>query len=296
MTKKTLLAALFAILAPALFSQPWFQTGDQWTYYVTTGWNGSNWGFHTLTVEGDTLIDNTLWKKITYRQITLPPEDFYVRAEGQQVYRLRTEGSPLSRVKIYDFSLVPGDTVQLSALQWYVVVDTSRLMVGHQQRRVQHFQWKGSGPIYAVVEGIGMTGLAQDPANPNACSFLLLDMPFCMGDVDGYSFYFRCFRRDENDLYWPFPNVCQTLNTANFDDEARLVRVWPNPARTQLWTRGNYKMLRLFDAQGRLVWENIALSGDLSEVPVGHLPRGIYFLSAYSEAGAVTVQRIVLVP
>ncbi|MCS7037462.1 MAG: T9SS type A sorting domain-containing protein [Saprospiraceae bacterium] len=294
MTKKTLFTGFFALLAHAAVAQTWFQNGDQWVYYVTTGWDGSNWGLHRLSVGGDTLLGNTVWKKLVYTQITQPPQTFLVRAEGQQVFHLNFPfNSPPKALKIYDFSLRPGDTMRIDSVRWYLIVDTTRIMAGNQQRRVQHFRWRGTGPVLAAIEGIGMTGLAQDSKEENACSFFLLAQPFCMGAVDGYSFFFRCFSRLPDDRYWPF-SICSTLSAPSPTDAP--VRVWPNPAYDLLWVSGQYRTLQLFDAQGRLMWESAAPAGAPAEILVAHLPRGVYFLWAFSENGVADVQRVVLAP
>lgn len=294
MFKKVLFAPVFALLAHAALAQTWFQTGDQWVYYVTTGLNFPNWGLHRLTVEGDTLLGDTLWKKLVYREISISPTTFLVRAEGQQViHRIYSYNSPPKAVKIYDFSLRPGDTLRIDSTRWYVIVDTTHMMAGNQQRRVQHFRWKGMGAVYAAVEGIGMTGSAQDPTAERVCSFLLLSVPYCMGFVDGYDFFFRCFSRGGDDRYWPF-SICQTLSAPSPTVEP--VRVWPNPAQDRFWARGEYRALQLFDAQGRLVWENPAPTSNPLEIPVAHLPRGVYFLWSSADNGAVGVQRVVLAP
>ncbi len=294
MFKRLCLALFLALLAYIATAQTWFQNGDEWTYYVTTGWNLSNWGHHRLTVEGDTLLGDALWKKLVYREINIPPRTFLARAEGQQVFQLDFfSASPPEVFKIYDFSLRPGDTLHMGTTRWYVITDTTRRMMGNQWRRVQHFQWKGTGPVYAAVEGIGMTGLAQDPTAEKVCSFLLLNMPYCTGFVDGYDIFFRCFSRGADDRYWPF-GICQTLSTPS--PTAEPVQVWPNPAYDRLWVGGEYRVFRLFDAQGRWVWENTAPASDPLEVPVAHLPRGVYFLWACTDEGAVGVRRLVLAP
>lgn len=294
MLKRLCFALFLALLAHTLPAQTWFQNGDEWTYYVTTGWNFPNWGHHRLTVEGDTLLGDTLWKKLVYREINLPPRTFLARAEGQQVFHLDFFSvSPPKVFKIYDFSLRPGDTLRIDTARWYIITDTMRRMIGNQPRQVQHFRWKGTGSTYAAIEGIGMTGLAQDPAAENVCAFLLLSIPYCMGFVDRYDFFFRCFSRGADDRYWPF-SICQTLTASS--PAAEPVQVWPNPAHDRLWIRGEYRAFRLFDAQGRWVWENTAPASDPLEISVAHLPRGVYFLWAFTDEGAVGVQRVVLAP
>ncbi len=174
-------------------------------------------------------MGNNFWKQVWYEQINMPATYFFVQAGGEQVHHLRfSYNQPPKEVKIYDFSLLPGDTLRLNANQWYAVVDTTRVPVGSQQRRAQRIRFKGEGDTFLVVEGIGMVGLAAAPDKPNVCSFLLVDTPFCMGAVDGYSFYFRCFRSAQRDQYGFYPEVCKTLQAEEIPEER--VEVWPNPA------------------------------------------------------------------
>lgn len=273
----------------------WFQAGDRWAYYTTTGWNGGNWGIHTLTVVGDTLMGNNFWKQVRYEQINIPATYFFVRAEGKRVHHLHFPyNQPSKEVKIYDFLLLPGDTLRLNVNQWYAVVDTTRVPVGGQQRRAQRIRFKGEGDTFLVVEGIGMVGSAAAPDNPNVCSFLLVDTPFCMGFVDGYSFYFRCFRSAQGNQYGFFPEVCKTLQIGEVSEQG--VEVRPNPASAGFWVRGEYPRVRLLDTQGRNVWEGEVAEGLPTWVPVGSLPRGVYLLHAFSDTGGGVVRRVLLAP
>ncbi len=295
MNKKGLLLFSLCLLASALSAQVWFQVGDRWAYYTTTGWNGGNWGIHTLTVVGDTLVGNNRWKQIRYEQINMPVTYFFARAEGERVYHLHFPfDGPPQVAKIYDFSLLPGDTLRLNANQWYAVVDTTRVPVGSQQRRAQRIRFKGEGDTFLVVEGIGMVGLAAAPNNPNVCSFLLVDTAFCMEFVDGYSYYFRCFRSAQGDQYGFFPEVCKTLQAREAPEQR--VEVWPNPASAGFWVHSEYPRVRLLDAQGRNVWEGEVAEGLPTWVPVGSLPRGVYLLHAFSDTGGGVGRRVLLAP
>ncbi len=291
--KKALLPTLLTLWVWSASAQVWFQVGDRWAYYVTTGWNGGNWGIHTLTVEGDTLIADTVWKQVVYREINMPPTTFYVRAEGERVYHLKAPIAGPPKVNLlYDFSLAPGDTLYIAQQQWYVVLDTSTVAVGQQQRRRQTIRWKGSNEHLEVVEGIGMTGRREEPYN--ACAFLLLDIPFCMGAVDGYSFFFQCFRNAQGDEYSHVPESCSALGAAEVAPFAP--KVWPNPAQERLWVEGEYVLLRLFDIQGRLVLETRPAAGEVAELRVGHLPEGVYLLYTLSANGLWGRLRVVFAP
>ncbi len=240
-------------------------------------------------------MGNNFWKQVRYEQINIPATYFFVRAEGKRVHHLHFPyNQPSKEVKIYDFLLLPGDTLRLNVNQWYAVVDTTRVPVGGQQRRAQRIRFKGEGDTFLVVEGIGMVGSAAAPDNPNVCSFLLVDTPFCMGFVDGYSFYFRCFRSAQGNQYGFFPEVCKTLQIGEVSEQG--VEVRPNPASAGFWVRGEYPRVRLLDTQGRNVWEGEVAEGLPTWVPVGSLPRGVYLLHAFSDTGGGVVRRVLLAP
>ncbi|MBK9335933.1 MAG: T9SS type A sorting domain-containing protein [Lewinellaceae bacterium] len=288
--KQFFVASALLSLCSLAQAQQWLQDGDQWAYYVTTGWNAPNYGMHRLVVEGDTIVDGLSWKKLTYYQITVPPSTYLSRAEGDQVFSRKEWTNEV--FKIYDFALVPGDTVQYNTNGRYVLRDTGSINVAGQIRRTQTVRLVGSSADLFFIEGIGFTGNPQEPDNPNVCSFLLLNIAYCMGFVDGYSFYFRCFRSAQGGLYSPFDD-CLVLHTEASTSSKSPVRVWPNPANDRLFVQGNCRALQLCDARGRVVLEEKMPAGDVAEIQTSHLPNGMYLLFCRFDDGQVAVQKVV---
>jgi len=288
--KHLFFAFALLLLCPGAQAQQWLQDGDQWAYYVTTGWNAPNYGMHRLVVEGDTTVDGQSWKKLTYYQITVPPSTYLARAEGSQVYSRKEWNNEV--FKIYDFALVPGDTVQYNTNGRYVIRDTGSINAAGQIRRTQTVRLVGSNADMFFIEGIGFTGNPQEPDNPNVCSFLLLNIPYCMGAVDGYSLYFRCFSSAQGAMYSPF-NDCLILHTDASTASISPVRVWPNPANDRLFVQGNCRALQLCDALGRVILEEKMLAGDVSEIRTSHLANGMYLLLCHFDDGQVAVRKVV---
>lgn len=90
----------------------WFQPGDEWTYDVFKGWSPDVNGLNRLKVDKEVII---LGEKLT-RLLRHNPmnsgsanEILLVRQEGEKVFL--QNGGPGSSIPLYDFSLIPGDTL-----------------------------------------------------------------------------------------------------------------------------------------------------------------------------------------
>ena len=75
-----------------------------------------------------------------------------------------------------------------------------------------------------------------------------------------------------------------------------LLHLSPNPAQTVLLVQptkqGNWTQLQLHDAQGK-VWHQQAWTDAQQEIQVADLAPGLYFITLYSETGAVATEKFV---
>lgn len=92
------------------------------------------------------------------------------------------------------------------------------------------------------------------------------------------------------DYNWPIEtNDANTtftiLSRGDFATDSS-VRIYPNPAKDVVTVAGSaeLKSIQLYDVQGRLL-QSVAASGLQSSVNVSSLPKGVYFVKAFTEKG-----------
>jgi len=271
----------------------WFQPGDEWTYDVFKGWSPDVNGLNRLKVDKEVII---LGEKLT-RLLRHNPmnsgsanEILLVRQEGEKVFL--QNGGPGSSIPLYDFSLIPGDTLFFfagSERPNYVILDTGRVFLVGQERRTQTVQHSSISYPLLLVEGIGPVGNPLEPAANYFCSYLVLIDNFCNAAGDGTSAFFRCFGNHQG-VYAPFAGC---LVDTEEQETTTPVRVWPNPADERLTVQGDCLALRLFDSQGRFVYESTPLPESIqSEIPTADLPNGVYVLVCRLENGQLFSKRV----
>ncbi len=294
MNPKLLLFLCCLTNQPYLYSQDWFQTGDSWTYDVTTGWEASNYGLHGLKVLGDSLVEGETWKKIRYRQITQPDEYFLAKASGNQVLARQLYGMGVHRV--YNFDAGPGDTIRYSNNQaYYRVVDTSTVLIAGKWRKQQIVHFNDEPEPFQLLQGIGMTGRSDLPLSPNTCSFLLPNFPFCTGVVDGYDFRFRCFEDSAGNRYSP-QNSCLQIEEEEEEEKIREAMVWPNPTTGVLQVREEIEEVKLYQINGTPLSGVQIIQGYPTRAIVPKLPLGMYLIEIRQTNGSVFRQRILYFP
>lgn len=76
--------------------------------------------------------------------------------------------------------------------------------------------------------------------------------------------------------------------------------VYPNPAQTQALVRSSTSMhkadLRLYDGQGRCVWQHEQLEGSEWTLPVSELPAGLYWVLLQQGQQAFPAQKLLVLP
>jgi len=288
--KKLLCIPLVMLLYTCSYAQvQWFQSGDEWTYDIYTSWIPELTGTCRLYVNQDVTITGQTWKRL----IRTFPENgggagfFYVRQESDKVFVGQLSGS---KTLIYDFSLGPGDTLIMGPWSWYTVLDTGSVFLAGQVRRTQtieHIDWHYTPLV--LVEGIGATIDPNNPTNKVTCSYLFLNQDFCHNSGDGMNAYFRCFGNPQG-VYAPFEGC---LVDTEEQETTTPVQVRPNPADERLMVQGACLALRLFDSQGRLVYESAPEPENVQvEIPTADLPNGVYVLVCRLENGQLFSKRV----
>ncbi len=288
--KKHLLLAALVLSGVCLQAQlAWFQIGDEWTFEVYKGWFPEVSGLNRIKIEKEVNLGGESWMWLRrYHYLDSSPNAYhYARQEGDKIY---VWGGVNSKRLVYDFSLVPGDTLKFIPSYYYAVLDTGSVFLAGQVRRTQTVQHSFINYPLLLVEGIGAVGNPEDSDDKYACSYIFLDADFCHAAGDGTTAYFRCFGNTQG-VYAPFEGC---LVSADKLDAPTPVRVWPNPANDRLFVQGNCRMLQLCDAQGRIVLEEKRFAGNTTEIPTCQLPNGLYFLICRFDGGEIYTHKVVL--
>lgn len=286
---------LFALLLASVFgataqTTPWFQVGNEWTYDMYLGWNPSQ-GLHSIVILDEVTLGGTVpWMRFRRRHADGGNLKFYyARQEGEKIYSLGGPGA--TPECIYDFGMQPGDTLFFTPFKYYTVLDTGSIFAAGRMRRTQTV--RHSDPYYSLlllVEGIGPVGNPEEPGSPNFCSFFFLNEDFCHAFGDGMSAYFRCYA-DADGVYAPFAGCLVSSGEAESPDA---IRVWPCPAKERLFVQGDFRAVELFDSRGRFVPTETTRNNSQSEIRIGHLPSGVYWLRCRTEHGELTFRKVVV--
>ncbi|MBK7407273.1 MAG: T9SS type A sorting domain-containing protein [Saprospirales bacterium] len=251
--------ALFCFLwISSLQSQTWLADGQTWEYDVTGGWDPSGYGKLILQVEGDSTVQGVPCKRLVHYFPNSTKQVVYTYEEQEKVYVY----DPYTHVfeKIYDFTLVPGDTVFFQWGRKYVIDSVGVAQIAGANRKFQRIQLYGNSldsGIYLVVEGLGLVSKVDSSLPENDCIFFFLQYSFCDEAVDGRSYRFRCFS-DGSNTYDPY-GLC-TLNGVSEVQKDEELHVFPNPAESAFTIRlgeetAETGLLTLFDQTGRVIWQ-----------------------------------------
>jgi len=189
----------------------WFNTADQWTFHVISGWVGQ--GIETIRPKNDTTVDGVVYKKLLrHAQYAIggQSDDFrLMRQEGQKIFA-RSQWPVVSydELLLYDFALNVGDTVHLPLYEnqspdlAYVISGLTTVVIGGQTRVKQSIRWLNS-PVEkgTLIEGIGcVEGLHKIGGvdclteaylfldEPSALAFDGPERKFCSFQSDAYVF------------------------------------------------------------------------------------------------------------
>lgn len=289
MKKQNLLLALLLTSALSASAQPtpWFQIGNEWTYDMYFGWWLQPPGQYRMVIVGEVMLTGKMWMRI--RRAHADGDNiklYHVRQEDEKIYAWYGG----LEVCLYDFGLQPGDTLVINAAQYYTVQDTGSVFVAGRTRRTQTIRHSNYYFPMLLVEGIGPVGNPQEPNNAGTCSFFFVNEEFCHIQGDIMSAFFRCFA-DANGVYAPFAGCLVSSGEVESPDA---IRVWPNPAHERLFVQGAFRTIELFDTHGRLVTTETTIPDGQTEIQIGHLPSGVYWLRCQTGGGELAVRKVVV--
>lgn len=279
---KKLLLPVYASLALSAGAQqyvPLLNEQNTWLVEVS-GWITVN---ITYWIEGDTLIEDTGYKKVWYEEEGLA---------GQYVYGLMREDVAEKKIYVrypnideelfYDFAAEVNDLVTIypyGSAETDTVSAVLTEMVGGTERTEVQFH-KGWWTDEWVV-GMGSTqGLTNPWANYLEFSPRLL-----------------CFY-EGNDLAWDNPDDETICNLFLKLDESNSVSfaTWPNPACDEFYVQLKSSMgveLELISIAGEVVLKS-RLTAITSRVSASDLEEGVYFLRLTGADGTSATKKIVV--
>ncbi len=296
------LIGIFFISISSLSGQNWLQQGQQWTYIAGGGFPNPDDGLRTLSITGDTIIASKNCKilsDVLVGSSSLPPFLFFAYTEGDAVYAY--ESSENDFIKIYDFSMVVGDTLIFPNNKKYRVDSVGTMEINGRDFRFQQVsffrfspspnpsEWRGP---YLIVEEMGFIGkLIGTPFPFFRCSYFLVHRIPCDSELDGQDYRLQCYNNGDF-TYDPY-NYCQTTSTNEIISSS--FKLYPNPTSDFFNIASppeiEVKQIILYDMLGKVVYSTEIQD---AKVNVSSLPAQTYFVKIIDRSGAVYFSRVVV--
>ncbi len=292
-----LLPGILLMAGTTLYSQSWFANNPQWVNYFTFGFAGG--GFEYVSVAGDTVLQGKTAKVLKrFRDMNSVPDytDFRVARQSGDTIWCWNESQNQFFVN-YNFSLVPGDSVEVpfywngNAAFKYRIATTGSVFIGGQSRRFQLVDISTSyGALKCsalIVEYIAMLN-GQCTNSDNNLTYteghhFFLDEPN-LGATDGPDWFLCRFTNAQMDYKAP-DAVCDALTgTGDVPGRDPGFSVVPNPFGEQLSVASPdgeaVSRLRVFDCSGRLL--KCVYEPENGTIATAELPAGVYFIEIVS--------------
>ncbi len=301
MKKLILLFAILPIICSAQIEFPLVKDGGIWRE-VNMGYNFPSseitYIFSQFVMQGDTIIDSLLYKKVFSVDYNAKVNSIYIGAIretiDEKVWYVKTNGSPLSGpfchngpsdipVLLYDFSLEVGDTFDLYDAGYPIIVMSmdSAEIDGQWRKR---WYYKGNDlPLREVIKGIGDTkGLF---------------FPFCYEFESSH--LLTCY--EDSNMFWLNPVVasmgadCFSVGIKKTEDQSKsyTLNVFPNPVSNSL----NFEFenntpensfIIIYNPLGeQLLTKHISSNKKLVNIDFSDYNSGIYFYRIIGDNGVV---------
>ncbi len=237
-----------------------------------------------MKMEGDTLVDNKLYKKIYLTRDTVNQEwtlfSGIIREDSTKKVWLRRPGFVDDEEKLlFDFNLVVGDSFFIdNGGGWtcsipVIAVDSVSLTNGERRKRIT-FSYQFFGDMEDEtfwIEGIG-----------SQFGVLYHTAAYCE-NID-FGRWIRCYFEDGQRQFGQVPEgecFYEFITNTNDLDTQIGFSIYPNPASDELTIKlpdTQSRKWELFNYQGQRIRHGEIKNGD-DQISVAILPRGIYLLS-----------------
>ncbi len=286
-TKQVFFISWMMLVASTLSAQDWGQNNPVWHYEQTQYMPGSDYGYHRISILGDTVISGDT-AKIFWHEYLSPVDTsyyfYYMRTENQKVYMYSSE---LEDFKLlYDFGAETGDTLEIWADYDGLGVDsfklhidsTSTILLNGISLKTQYVSQIDYWGVYymagKIIEGIGWEGY-MFPQNG------VMDPPFG-GDI-------RCFEDNRIGLYQFTALACDFVGV---ESPSELVfQLYPNPVTSTLTITpaeiSQIPNVTIYSSTGQYLANYQSNTIDFHDYPTG-----IYFVRI-THLNSSTLQKVV---
>lgn len=274
---KHFILSIFILISLSSFAQiSMLDTSYSWSTYGCCYFDGVSCSGGSLSIGGDTIINNKSYKKI-YGNSTASgyPIDFF-REDSGNVYH------PVSNFGYeeiyYDFNLQVGDTFQfpetalISLYPGAIVESVSTIFIFGKMRKYIKFE-DYTSPLngFAFIEGVGATsGLLYDKVWYFDCNEDLT----CFGDASG-----TYLAPGQDSCYYSPITSIETLEKKN-----NLITIYPNPTHNKLYITNINKLINeeviILNSLGKIERSIEILNTRTQpiEVDIKNLKQGLYFI------------------
>ncbi len=271
---------------------PLFDTNKVW--YSVQAEEFGGWWVEKLFVDyNDNIlnVNDTLYYKLNYLDTKGGYCCYREDTIAQKIYERSNPDYP--ETLIYDFSLLEGDSMYISAYSvpgvWLYLDSTKTVNVFGIERKIyylKNFNW-GCNVIW--IEGIGsLAGLVHSASDPSWDS------------LNFQAAYLTCvYENNTNSIYQSEYGAlwgCSFENCPYSIDEnvKKSFSIFPNPITDQLTIHSDkftIEKIEILDLTGKIVYSNSQFTNQLI-IELTNCPSGIYFIKIQSENYTIT-QKII---
>ncbi len=283
-----LLLLMAAGTAKAQEYVPLVAEGKRWNVMLSDCWFPPEPQKHTTTsykIEGDTLIENVVYKKLfatKHEDLTRWWLHGLIREnETKQVFYRQWGGGQLDSEKlIYDFSMLPGDSIPSICGEYlYLQNINDTVLEDGNNRKKFNFNYNDDlcyGCTEFWIEGVGSQwGYPGDAYLMGGSNRLLCS--FENEELVWHDPYFgECFYTN-----WDWDEI------GEYEKKDEIV-LYPNPVKEQVFLGNVMREVELFNAFGQLMYKGMTNTIDMRD-----WPNGVYFIRVTDEKGKNFVRKVV---
>ena len=279
--KKILLLLTFFSFTSSSYTQSLIGENKEW--YIGEDFITQPPTTFILKMEGDTIVDDKVYKKIfetqdTINQIWTPSNQLIREDSSKKVWIRNYSANHPEEILLYDFNLVVGDSFAINLDSDFMCkipvinVDSIMLSDGEKRKRIT-FSFQYFDDIFEEIywiEGIG-----------SQFGLITHLYGYC-GWVD-YGRWLRCYFEEGERLFGQVPeDECFRLITTSTKDleSPASFSIFPNPATDQLSLTlpdTESRNWEIFNYQGQVIL-NGKLDSNNNQISINNFPSGIYFL------------------
>ncbi len=274
------------------YGQVWAVDGAEWHYGYSLDIMG-NLSYVTARVTGDTVVNNSVCKKIEWWLPFWSTHKSEITYEDSGVvYWFNPEIDTFTT--LYDFNALPGESWQLqlddSCVETITVDSIGTTVINGDSLKVLHISDGISGLGDGIIEKIGATLFSFPNGGDiaDACYGIAVDESWMMG--------LRCYEDSSLGLYEtgasPSCTYTFTRPIGINETESQKMSIYPNPTAGALHFNSAIPALlnvEVLDINGR----RVKIFNDLQTMNLIDMNAGIYFLQVNDASGLHTMLKVI---